>query len=488
MKRLILLAAATLAAVSAAAEGYQVNNLSSRQNGMAHVGTAMKLGAESIWFNPAAAVYQTSKFDISFGITGVKCNGTFRTPIDYTGAKKQEVYKTQNPISTPIYLYANYKATDWMSVGLAFNTPFGSSVDWGKSWAGAHQIQDISLAAYNIQPTLSFRIAKGLTAGVGMMVTFGNFDLSRSMLPVSADDPQNMALTAALPALNPALQGVDLFAMAQGAPLASLGLEGSSKVGVGVNLGVMWDINEQWSIGMTYRSKIKMKVDDGSVAVNLIDNPQIQGILGQMLPMVGFSPADIAKAKVKTELPMPATLTWGVSFRPAPRWEFAVDLQYVMWSAYDKLDIAIDLPYSEVSSKPAMPPLSSEKNYSNTLCFRFGGQYKPCDWFAARMGFYADESPVDSNYLNPETPSMTKLGYSAGLTISPVKWFDIDLAYAYVNSADPERTGSSPYKNTIISKLKPMLPQLSDTPEVVPFAGNYKAIAHTFSIGFRFKF
>ncbi len=478
MKRLILLAAATLAAVSAAAEGYQVNNLSSRQNGMAHVGTAMKLGAESIWFNPAAAVYQTSKFDISFGITGVKCNGTFRTPIDYTGVRKQEVYKTQNPISTPIYLYANYKATDWMSVGLAFNTPFGSSVDWGKSWAGAHQIQDISLAAYNIQPTLSFRLGKGLTAGAGLMVTFGNFDLSRSMLPVGADDPQNKALTAMLPALNPALQGVDLFAMAQGAPLASLGLEGSSKVGVGVNLGLMWDINEQWSIGMTYRSKIKMKVDEGSVAVSLIDNPQLQGILGQVLPAVGFSPEDLAKAKVKTELPMPATLTWGVSFRPAPRWEFAVDLQYVMWSAYDKLDIAINQP--KLSSKPSMR-LTSEKNYSNTLCFRFGGQYKPCDWFAARMGFYADESPVDSNYLNPETPSMTKLAYSAGLTVSPVKWFDIDVAYAYVNSADPERTGSSPYVNTVLSKL-------SGKPVVGAFAGNYKAIAHTFSIGLRFKF
>ncbi len=477
MKRLILLAA-TLAAVSASAEGYQVNNLSSRQNGMAHVGTAMKLGAESIWFNPAAAVYQAPKFDISFGITGIKCNGIFRTPIDYTGATKQKVYKTQNAVSTPLYLYANYKATDWMSVGLAFNTPFGSSVDWGKSWAGAHQIQDISLAAYNIQPTLSFRIAKGLTAGAGLMVTFGNFDLSRSMLPVGADDPQNKALTAMLPALNPALQGVDLFAMAQGAPLASLGLEGSSKVGVGVNLGLMWDINEQWSIGMTYRSKIKMKVDEGSVAVSLIDNPQLQGILGQVLPAVGFSPEDLAKAKVKTELPMPATLTWGVSFRPAPRWEFAVDLQYVMWSAYDKLDIAINQP--KLSSKPSMR-LTSEKNYSNTLCFRFGGQYKPCDWFAARMGFYADESPVDSNYLNPETPSMTKLAYSAGLTVSPVKWFDIDVAYAYVNSADPERNGSSPYVNTVLT-------QLTGKPVIGAFAGNYKATAHTFSIGFRFRF
>ena len=61
------------------------------------------------------------------------------------------------------------------------------------------------------------------------------------------------------------------------------------------------------------------------------------------------------------------------------------------------------------------------------------------------MGMYVDESPVSSDYLNPETPSMTKLAYTAGVTFRPCKWMHVDLAYGYVNSADPERTGSYPY-------------------------------------------
>ena len=50
------IAAATLLSLStlaASAEGYQINTLSARQNGMGHTGTAMKLGAESMIFNPA---------------------------------------------------------------------------------------------------------------------------------------------------------------------------------------------------------------------------------------------------------------------------------------------------------------------------------------------------------------------------------------------------------------------------------------------------
>ena len=52
MKKLSMMLGALLVAASAYAEGYQVNTLSARQLGMGHVGVAMKLGAESGYFNP----------------------------------------------------------------------------------------------------------------------------------------------------------------------------------------------------------------------------------------------------------------------------------------------------------------------------------------------------------------------------------------------------------------------------------------------------
>ena len=133
-------------------------------------------------------------------------------------------------------------------------------------------------------------------------------------LPIGADNPQNKALMGALQMLNP--QMPDLFEMAGDKNLISLGLEGKAKMAVGVNLGVMWDINEQWSLGFTYRSKLKMKVDSGSIDLRMIDNTQIAQVIGQLLPQLGLDPAKLTSAVVKTELPLPASLTWGVSFRP----------------------------------------------------------------------------------------------------------------------------------------------------------------------------
>ena len=485
MKKLFLLLATAAVTSGAYAEGYQVNNLSSKQNGMGHVGTAMKLNSESIWFNPAAASFQDTRFDISVGITGIASKATYTSLPDYTGKTKPLHYTSDNSIATPLYAYFNYKPLDWMSVGLAFNTPFGSSMDWGDNWPGAQLVQSINLQAYNLQPTVSFKLCEHLSIGGGLMMTWGKFDLSRSLLPIGADNPQNKALMGALQMLNP--QMPDLFEMAGDKNLISLGLEGKAKMAVGVNLGVMWDINEQWSLGFTYRSKLKMKVDSGSIDLRMIDNTQIAQVIGQLLPQLGLDPAKLTSAVVKTELPLPASLTWGVSFRPAPKWEFAVDLQWVGWSAYQNLNVSFN------EKELLLDDINSVKNYKNTLIFRFGGQYTPVKYVTARMGMYVDESPVRSDYLNPETPSMTKLAYTAGVTFRPVKWMNIDIAYGYVNSADPERTGSYPYTNSVLGIVNEKLaaagiPESQLTNPVTDFSGNYTARAHTFSIGVGFSF
>ena len=70
MKKLFLSLLASVTLSSAFAEGYQVNVLSTKQTGMGHVGTGMKLGAESMHFNPAGLghLYMPMS-DIGFMIT-----------------------------------------------------------------------------------------------------------------------------------------------------------------------------------------------------------------------------------------------------------------------------------------------------------------------------------------------------------------------------------------------------------------------------------
>ena len=509
MKKIWTLLFAVAATTALHAEGYQVNNLSTRQTGMGHVGTAMKLGSESIYFNPAAAVFQQSKFDMSAGAAGILSYCTYTpSPTLENGlyGDDRPEWKSDNRMSTPLYAYFNYKPCERVAVGLGFFTPNGSSMNWGDDWPGAHLVQKINLAAYTVQPTLSVKLGDRISIGAGLMITWGNFDLSRSMLsPASRQnliagmlDPKIAQLGPAIAQLENAvsqlpdgaekqqyqaqlqqyqgtlqsLEGAkEYLESSMDRSLVSAQLEGNAGVAVGVNAGILWDVHPQWSLAMSYRSRMNMKVDRGRAGIRI--DPTAAALiaqLGQLSPDTELIPA-LDQGTFTAELPLPTTVTWGVSFRPASQWELAVDLQWVGWSAYKSLNVTFNEP------ELGIDPIFSVKNYSNTLTFRFGGQYRACDWLTARMGMYVDESPVSSDYLNPETPSMTKAAYTAGLSLRPCKGMSIDLAYCYISSADPERTGSYPvYSYQDNTKLESI------------FSGNYRLYAHVVSFGLGFNF
>lgn len=493
MKKILLALAAAGMTAGAFAEGYQVNNFSARQAGMANVGTAMKLGSESIYFNPAAAAFQESKFDISLGATGILSSVTASTlPTADNGYKSDLQETSDNKMSTPLHMYINYKPSKRWSVGLGFYTPNGSSMNWGSNWSGAHLIQDINLAAYTFQPTVSFKICDRLSIGAGLMITWGNFDLSRSLLSkttrqgliTSEIDPtinnMNLIINNPMATDEQKAQAQQLLQQLQGGKaylestmdqsIVAAQLSGNANVAIGVNAGILWDINDQWSLAMSYRSRMNMKVDRGHATMNI--DPQAAALIAMFEQLKGGTqliPA-LDQGTFHTELPLPTTVTWGVSYRPNAKWQMAVDLQWIGWSAYKDLNVAFN------ETELGIKDIYSVKNYSNTLSARFGAEYRALNWLTARAGIYFDESPVDSNYLNPETPSMTKIAYSLGASFQLARSLALDLSYCYVSSADPERTGSYPIYGYSSGQLEEV------------FTRNYKLHAHVISFGMRISF
>lgn len=77
MKKFICSALAAAAVCGTAyAEGYQINSLSAKQIGMGHTGVALKLGAESMFFNPAGMGFMDKTLDLSGSLTGIMPTAT----------------------------------------------------------------------------------------------------------------------------------------------------------------------------------------------------------------------------------------------------------------------------------------------------------------------------------------------------------------------------------------------------------------------------
>jgi long-chain fatty acid transport protein len=458
MKKVIVLACLLFSATYASAEGYQVNAQSTKQSAMGHVGAAMKLGAESMHFNPAGLGFMTDKIDLSVGMSAAISKFEF----------SQDGYNHQsdNKPSTPMYVYAGFKILDNLSAGVSVTTPYGSGLNWGQNWKGAHLVQDINLQSFSFQPTLSYRVCDRLSFGAGMMVVMGDFSMSRALLP--AGSLNGLAgLGTVIPGLGAVIDNY------KDVPAVSTTLSGDADIKVGYNLGVMFDVTEKFTIGLSYRSKVAMHVSEGKATLDYVNEVELKDMLNkvnqflvsnQQTP-IGVPPLD--KGTFEAELPMPSNWNLGLTYNPSDRLLVSAEVQFVGWSAYKELNVQFT---EEVLGGYS---IQADKKYMNTRIYRIGGQYAATNRLDVRLGAYYDESPVRSEYLNPETPSMDKLGLTTGFSFRPVECLSIDFAFSYVTGFG--RDGS-------YTDIDPM------TKEKRVFEGRYDVSAITPSLGLAYRF
>lgn len=424
-------------------EGYQVNLQSTKQAAMGHVGTAMKLGAESMHFNPAGLAFMDKSVDLSAGAAFVF------SKVDYSSTDGKYSATTESNPSTPMYFYAGFKIYDNLAAGISLTNPYGSGIKWPSSWNGAHLVQDISLKAFSVQPTISYKIIDRLSIGVGMMIFAGNVSISRGLIPVGWGmlglDPRLQQLAQNYPGVVP----------------VEATLNGTAKVRLGYNVGIMFDINDQWTLGASYRSKVKMKVEEGTAYLSYA-NEVIRQAISPLMPKLD-------QGTFSASMPMPANLNIGLSYKPIPKLILSADFQYVFWKAYDALNI--NFHPQELSSND----ISSVKDYSNAFAIRVGGQYTVTRRLDLRLGLYYDKTPVNDEHYNPETPGSDKIGITTGFSFSPFRNFSIDAAFSYVHGLDKNGVSCPAGNNFVL-------------PANEYFTGDYKARAFIPAIGISYKF
>ena len=426
-----------LSAMSMMAEGYQINTLSAKQLGMGHTGTALKLGSESMIFNPAALGFSNRTLDISGSVTGIKAIAT----ADYNGGK----YQTKNGISTPMAINASFRIYDNFQAGISFYTPYGSAIDWTKDWPGAELNQKVNLKVFTVQPTFAWRITPKLSVGAGLMISWGNVNLDKALVSGRSFDalmgtmgvPSNLGESAA----------------------ASVNLKGTSDVALGANVGIMYDINSKWTVGADFRTRMQMKVPAGVAQVDYATETA-RKVLEQKVGLIN-------EANFSAAMPCPYVLNVGASFKPDERLTLAADVQLTGWKTYRTLNIEFPENIKDFSQHIT-------KDYRNAMAYKIGAQYALTDRFDLRAGLMIDTTPVNKNYYNPETPGMTKIEPTVGFSFRPIERLSIDFSFMYIAG-----TGEDDAKCTYMDLL---------TRQPVSFEADYHVHAFAPAIGINYAF
>ncbi len=360
------------------AGGFKIGLQGQKQLGMGHTGVGFAQDAATIYFNPAGMSFVGSQLNASFY--------TLMPSTSFLENNSNTITHAVNQVFTPFSFYGNVKLSKRVNFGLGIYTPFGSGVLYPNDWTGRYILRSIELQVIYFQPSLSFRITDAFSIGGGFVYAMGHVDL-RKDLPI---------------------QGAAFEETAQ----AKLYGKGN---GVGVNLGT-YIKTEKINFGLTYHSKVNMKVEKGDAIFY-----NIPTAVAANFPKNNTFDA---------ELPLPSELAVGTSFKLSKRTRFAADFNYTFWKSFDSLGFDYEKNTATLSDA------KSPRLYKNAYSFKAGLQYNASKAITLRAGAFYDQTPVADGYVAPELPDNNKVGLTCGATFQILERFHIDCSILYENVAN----------------------------------------------------
>ena len=363
------------------AGGYQVRLQGNKQNGFGLIGSPLYFGASNIFFNPGGIAFMTNTMDISFGSSFVFANATFRENGSNYSAD------SDNPITTPAYLYLTYSITENLKIGLGAFVPYGSAVKWEDDWRGRFLIQSMLLRNFCFQPTVSYKISDKLGIGAGFVVSTATVKLTKALNFVEN---------------------------------STVELKSDADVAYGFNIGLMYKFSDKLSLGIDYRSKIDLEIGAGDATFDFGDNVFYNSLFGK-------------ESKFSSDISTPANLDIGLAYKVSDKLLVAIEFDYIFWSTHKTLDFAF-------TGKAKALDNQNPRHYNDSYVIRIGAEYKFSEKMTMRFGSYYDRSPLDKHYFTPSSVNLNSLGLTFGASFYPTEHLTIDISYIHLSGFEGDRS------------------------------------------------
>jgi len=180
---------------------------------------------------------------------------------------------------------------------------------------------------------------------------------------------------------------------------------------------------EKFSVGISYRSQIKVSVKGGDAT---FVTPAALATSTSPTTSAAIPPSN----KFSSSLPLPQVLSFGLGIKATPKLLLTLDVNWVGWSAYEKLEFDYDVNQSNTKGV-LLTNTVADRKYNDILAYRMGAQYMLTEKFAVRGGVAYGMSPVSNDYMNPDVPDADRVNLSCGLGYQVNDHFSIDAAFLY---------------------------------------------------------
>ena len=384
--------------------GFQINMLGTKATSMGGAFTGFAKDASAVYYNPGAMTF-SEYTQLSLGTSLIFTSSSYLSP--YTGNSNM-----QDGFSAPLHIYGFTKLNEKTAVGLSVNTPFNLHTTWEDDWTGRYVSRETQYRAVFVQPSISYQFTENFGVGGGPIIAFGKTYLTRAMPYASQQGETGMEL------------------------------DGNS-IGLGFNIGLFLKASDDLSLGLDFRSGVKMNVKEGDA--NFSNVPLS---LSDQIP---------SSTKFDTEYSLPSVISLGAAYKLTRELTLCMDVNYTMWKSFDTLEFKFN-EHSNLN-------FGAGKYYKNVFAVRLGAQYEISDHVDVRCGLAVDGSPVKDKYLSPENPDNDRLIASLGGTYKFTEKFSVDVAYMLQNIKEREVNN-----------------------EEFNFGGNYKSLINIVGITLNYQF
>ncbi len=386
IKSLALAIVAAAGTTTAFAGGFSLSEQSVSAMGTANAGRASNAVDASVVFNNPAAMGELKKAQFTQAVAFIDAKTKIKN-VGVGGPAQAGIGTTNDGNIVPhTFIPSGYFTSGdqggW-AWGIAAYGSYGLKTNNEATFAGRHLGDKSSVEVITIQPAISYQVNDKVSVGFGPTINKLDAYLSKDTT---------------------------------GLAFGQVELEGDD-IGYGYNFGVHAKLTAETQVGLVYRSKVKYKIDDGTLTASA-------GAPGTYSASTGITLPESVELSASHKLNAQNTLHAGAT--------------WTRWSRFATLNI------SSSALAPQLANSSETFNWKDSVGYAVGLSHAYNDELTLRAGLAYDNTPVAPADRNVRLPSADRyiVSIGAGYKLTPTQ--TIDASYSYLQEETAEVRHAAP--------------------------------------------
>jgi len=290
--------------------------------------------------------------------------------------------------------------------GFGIAPEFGLGTKFSDDWVMNGSTQETTIQSLSFVPNLAYKVTDKWSIGAGLRWLY--FDFEQDARPMVAYDMSNV---------NPALPGG-----VRNCGSFKHHLHGDDAFrDFGWQVGTKYDILDNLSAGLVYKSAIDVTVEGKSEAKYPTVNPMPLAIMDQVAAGIVQQGMGRVDGDADCELTLPQSITGGLNWDVTDAWHLGTAVSWTQWSTIDTLDFNLN-----GTSNPR------RLGWEDTWRVSVGSAYDVTTDWTAMLSYVYDMDSTSSDQSSAMLPRADRHIASAGLTWRAWRGLEFTLMYSCI--------------------------------------------------------